>query len=253
MATPLNRTDFSNYILERLGGGVIRINVSPAQVDHAVDDALDFWQEYHEAAEERTYLSIQLDQAAIDTGAVTLPTNVKSVRKVIDPNVFGGKTSADSLFSVNYYMGSNAVWNMLSGSTNGGMVSYAISQQYMAELDALMSPDPSFRFRHYNGVLHIDKKLSGMLAVGQYLVVECQATLDPASNPRIWSDRYLRNLAVAYLKFQWGSNISKFQNIQLPSGLVMNGSELVAQAKEDIAKAEQDIRLHMEPLGIIVA
>jgi len=252
MAKPINRATFSTYILEELGQPVIRINVSTTQVDHVVDEALDFYHEYHEAGEERSYIAIQLSPANIASNSVILPSNVTSVLKVIDPNVFGGSVVGDALFSINYHMGSDMVWQM-QGQGSGGMVSYAIMQQYMAEMDAMMSPAPPFRFRHHNGILHVDQKLSVLLGENKYLVAECMQTLDPDSNPRIWGDRYLRRLATAYLKLQWGMNLSKYENIQLPSGITMNGSQLVANAKEEIQIAENDIRMHMEPLGIIVA
>jgi hypothetical protein len=252
MAKPINRATFSTYILEELGQPVIRINVSANQVEHAIDESLDFYQEYHEASQERTYLAIQLTAGDVATNTVTLPSNVVSVLTVIDPNVFGGSVVGDPLFSINYHLGSDMVWQM-QGQGTGSMVSYAITRQYMAEMDAMMSPAPPFRFRHHNGVLHVDQKLESILGVGKFIVVECMQILDPDLNPRIWGDRYLRRLATAYLKLQWGMNLSKYENIQLPSGITMNGTQLVATAKEEIQVAENDIRMHMEPFGVIVA
>ena len=251
MAKPTTRQEFATNIVERLGGGVIRVNVSPTQIEHAIDDALDFFQEYHEQAEERTYISMQMGQQEIDTGIVTLPDNVKAVLKVVNPNSSMG---IDDLFNIDYYLDANAVWGMIGGGAVGSRLSnFAITKQYMAEIEYVMSPMPSFRFRQYDSKLHIDKSLTSSVVVGQYIVIECHAILDIATHSKIWGDRYLRNLAVSYLKYQWGTNISKFQNIQLPSGLTMNGDQLKAEASQEIKSAEQDIRNHMEPLGIIVA
>ena len=250
MALPTTQTELEEWCLRQLGKPVIKINVSASQVSDAMDEALQFWQEYSEAGQERTYIAIQLTAPMLASRAVPLPANVQSVVKLVDWNSFGGSISgADPLFSFDYHMGSEMVWGILQG--NGGMSSYAITRQYMAEMDALLSPDPSFRFRHHNGLLHIDSKVS--LAVGQYVVVECYATLDPALNPKIWSDRYFRRLATGYLKKTWGSNLSKYESITLPSGITMNGTQLYTQAIEEVAQAESEIRLHMEPLGIIIA
>lgn len=250
MALPTTQAELEAWCTRQLGGGVIRINVSAQQTSDAIEEALQFWQEYQEAAEERTYIATQLTSPMVASRSIALPTNVKAVLKVIDWNQYGGSVVGDTLFSFEYHMGAEMAWNLSRGKQDG-LVSYALTKQYLSELDALLSPEPSFRFRHHNGVLHIDSRMP--LVVGNYVVVECHATLDPATNPRIWSDRYLRQLTTAYLKKTWASNLQKYENIQLPSGITMNGSQLKVEALQEIKEIEQDIRLHSEPLGLIVA
>jgi len=252
LALPTTQAELEAWSLRQLGGGVIRINVSPAQVTDAVGEALQFWQEYQEDAEERTYLATQLDAGMVATRSITLPTNVVAVLKVIDWSTFGGSVSGDTLFNFNYHMGADMAWQMSSTTGSGsGMFPYAITKQYLADLEVMLSPEPCFRFRQHNGVLHIDSAMK--LAVGNYVVVECHRTLDPATNPKIWSDRYLRQLSTAYLKRQWASNLQKYENIQMPSGITINGTQLKQEALMEIQSIEKDIKMHMEPLGIIVA
>jgi hypothetical protein len=250
MALPTTQAELEQWCTRQLGGGVIRINVSPAQTTDAIDEALQYWQEYQEAAEERTFIAVQLTAPMVASRAMPLPANVVSVLKVIDWSAFGGSVSGDNLFNFNYHMGSEMAWQLAKGNS-GGLVSYAITKQYLAELDVMLSPEPCFRYRQHNGVLHIDSNMP--LLVGAYVVVECHQTLDPATNPRIWSDRYLRQLATAYLKRQWASNLQKYENIQLPSGITINGSQMKQEAISEIQLIEQNIKMHMEPLGLIVA
>jgi len=47
MATITNRKDFKTYCLRRLGFPVIEINVDDDQVEDRIDDALQYWQDYH--------------------------------------------------------------------------------------------------------------------------------------------------------------------------------------------------------------
>ena len=42
-----SREDFKNYILRALGAPVIKINMAEEQLEDRVDEALDFWQQYH--------------------------------------------------------------------------------------------------------------------------------------------------------------------------------------------------------------
>ena len=47
MAQVQSRTDFTSYCLRRLGAPVIEINVDPDQIQDRIDDALQYWQDYH--------------------------------------------------------------------------------------------------------------------------------------------------------------------------------------------------------------
>ena len=47
MAQVTNRTEFKDYCLRRLGFPVIDINVDDDQVEDRIDDALQYWQDYH--------------------------------------------------------------------------------------------------------------------------------------------------------------------------------------------------------------
>ena len=69
----------------------------------------------------------------------------------------------------------------------------------------------------------------------------------------IFNDIFLKKYATAKLKLQWGQNLIKFDGIQLPGGVTLNGRQLVDDAKEEIAKLEEDVRLNYElPVNDII-
>ena len=57
MAIPTTRTQFKDYCLRSLGFGVIDINVSDAQVEDRIDEALQYFAQYHYDGVERVYLT----------------------------------------------------------------------------------------------------------------------------------------------------------------------------------------------------
>lgn len=68
-----SRTELIDYCLRRLGAPVIEINVDDDQVEDRIDDAIQFWQEYHFDGIQRTYLKAELTATTItletpDTG-----------------------------------------------------------------------------------------------------------------------------------------------------------------------------------------
>ncbi len=66
MAKPTTRATFKNYCLRRLGFPVIDINVDDDQVNDRVDDALQFFEDYHFDGVEKMYMKHQITQADID-------------------------------------------------------------------------------------------------------------------------------------------------------------------------------------------
>ena len=56
MAKPNSKDTFKDYCLRQLGAPVIEINVDDDQLDDRVDEALQYYQEYHTDGTERFFL-----------------------------------------------------------------------------------------------------------------------------------------------------------------------------------------------------
>ena len=65
MATPNTRDTFKEYCLRALGKPVIEINVDPDQIDDRIDEALQYFAQYHYDGIERMYLKYQITSADI--------------------------------------------------------------------------------------------------------------------------------------------------------------------------------------------
>ena len=79
------------------------------------------------------------------------------------------------------------------------------------------------------------------LAEGEYLIAECYNIVDPDVYSDVWKDRWLQNYASAKIKYQWGSNLTKFNGMQLPGGVQFNGEQILADAREEIQRLEDDM------------
>jgi hypothetical protein len=87
MASPItNRDDFKTYCLRRLGFPAIEINVDDDQVEDRIDDALQYWQDYHFDGLQKVYYIKAL------TGSVL--TTTSSVESFIsDATILIGQSS----------------------------------------------------------------------------------------------------------------------------------------------------------------
>ena len=98
MAKPSTREGFKDYCLRQLGAPVLEINVDDDQCDDLIDDAIQFFQEYHYDGALRTYLKHQITQTEIDNQK----TNANVVSSSSGGSDSGGTTWLEGNNSVSY-------------------------------------------------------------------------------------------------------------------------------------------------------
>ena len=74
MAIPTTKSTFKDYCFRSLGSGVVDINVSDDQADDRIDEAIQYFSEYHYEGVERMYLKHLITQADVDR-AITNETS----------------------------------------------------------------------------------------------------------------------------------------------------------------------------------
>ena len=79
MRRPTTKADFKEHCLRRLGKPVVEINVDEDQIDDRVDEALDYFQDYHFDGIEQTYYKHVVTQTDMDNKYITLPDNIVGV------------------------------------------------------------------------------------------------------------------------------------------------------------------------------
>ena len=100
MAQPASRQELIDYCLRQLGAPVLEINVDDDQIDDAVDDALQLFNERHFDGVERMYLKYKVSQDDIDRGKASGTTGVGIVTTTASStNVSGMGTITSSFYS----------------------------------------------------------------------------------------------------------------------------------------------------------
>ena len=66
MANPATREQLKQYALRTLGKPVIEINVDDDQAEDRLDEALQYFAQYHYDGVERTYLKYKVTQADVE-------------------------------------------------------------------------------------------------------------------------------------------------------------------------------------------
>jgi hypothetical protein len=84
--------------------------------------------------------------------------------------------------------------------------------------------------------------------LNEYLLIECYAILDPDTYTSVYNDRWLKRYATALMKRQWGTNLSKYEGLQLPGGVTYSGSTLMQEATTEIETLETQMQMNYEEM-----
>ena len=76
------REGLKQYALRNLGAPVIEINVDDDQVEDRIDEAFQYFQQFHYDGIEHTYLKHQITQDNIDSGWIPINENVIGVTRI---------------------------------------------------------------------------------------------------------------------------------------------------------------------------
>ena len=69
--------------------------------------------------------------------------------------------------------------------------------------------------------------------------MEAYRVLDPSTHTEIFKQRLLKDYLTAQLKKQWGQNLIKFEGVQLPGGVSINGRALYDDAVQELERIEE--------------
>ena len=264
MATPATREQLKQYALRTLGKPVIEINVDDDQLEDRIDEAVQYFQQYHYDGIRRTYLKYKLTAAdktrlaAINGSTETATDSVSgnsstwyednnylvvpsSIISVINIFPFSDKGNLN-LFDVRYQLRLNDLYDFSSTS----VINYDIVLRHLDFLDHILVGEKPLRFNQHDNRLYIDMDWTNDLQTDEYLVIEAYRKLDPSAYTDVWNDIYLKRYTTALFKKQWGANLSKFNGVAMVGGVTLNGQQIYSEALQDIEKLENEIRTTFE-------
>ena len=265
MATPTTKAELKEYCLRKLGKPVLEINVSDDQVDDAIDYTIQKFQQYHYDGAERVYLKHQITQDVIDR----VKTNTTSTSKAGNDSWLEGNgyievpdhiTSIEGLFSftdkgtrnmfdIRYQMRLNDLYDF----TSTQFYHYYMIQQHLETIDFLLEGIKPVRYSQVQDRLYIDFDWTQDALFDQYIVIKCWRALDPNTWTEIYNQMWVKDYAAAKIKKQWGQNLTKFQGVQMPGGVTLNGEMIYNDAIEELKVLDEQLRTTWEtpPLDMI--
>jgi len=243
MATPTSRATLIEYCKRRLGDPVIEINVDDDQVEDRVDEALQYYQEYHSDATVRTYLKHQVTATDVSNEYITLSNNILFVSKMFP--LESSFNQSRNFFDIKYQMMLNDIADLMNFA--GDLAYYEQMQQYLSLLDMKLNGVPQVLFSRRQNRLYIFGDFAdGDIKEGDYIVAEVYTIVDPSAHTSVFNDMFVKEYTTALIKQQWGNNLIKFDGMQLPGGVVLNGRQIYDDATGEIATLRENLRLEQE-------
>ena len=325
MTQPTSRATLKDYAKRQLGHPVVELNLDDDQMEDRIDDALEYFQEYHFDATEPTFLkhqitgsTLKLTANVVFTAGETITGGTTGVRATVhdyisanttiryknpevksggDGNTFYANTTttfgngetvtgsdsgasattaasnANSLgdfdneyisiteniigvkgvipfyretegntnmFSVNYQYALNDLYRMGTGAQ---MSNYVFTQQHLTTINNLFNTMPRFRFNRHTDRLYLDIRWGDDVKIDDFIVAECYTITDPSSFSDVYGDMFLKKYVTSLFKKQWGQNLIKFEGLQLPGGVTLNGRQLYDDAVQELDKIEEEVQL----------
>jgi hypothetical protein len=234
MVAPTNRTDFKEYCLRSLGKPVINIDVADSQVEDRIDEALRYYWDYHFDGSEKMYYKHQIIQEDKDNKYITLPENIIGAVRIFPLGFYSSSTN--NMFNVQYQIALNDLYTL----TSYDIVPYYMMRQHLNVLQEVLVGEKPIRYNRHMNKLSIDMDWN-LVEVGQYLMVEAYEIVDPDLYSNVWADRWLMDYATALIKRQWGNNLKKLKNMQLPGGVSLSGQEIYDEAIEEIENMKKEM------------
>tara|TARA_X000001388_G_scaffold72575_1_gene63382 strand:+ start:262 stop:1272 length:1011 start_codon:yes stop_codon:yes gene_type:complete len=325
MTQPTSRATLKDYAKRQLGHPVVELNLDDDQMEDRMDDALEYFQEYHFDATEPTFLkhqitgsTLKLTANVVFTAGETITGGTSGVRATVhdyisanttiryknpevksggDGNTFyanttttfgngetvtGGTSGASAttaasnanslgdfdneyisiteniigvkgvipfyretegntnMFSVNYQYALNDLYRMGTGAQ---MSNYVFTQQQLTTINNLFNTMPRFRFNRHTDRLYLDIRWGSDVTIDDFIVAECYTITDPSSFSDVYGDMFLKKYVTSLFKKQWGQNLIKFEGLQLPGGVTLNGRQLYDDAVQELDKIEEEVQL----------
>lgn len=300
MANPSSRQGLIDYCLRQLGHPVIEINVDEDQLEDRVDEALQFYRDFHYDATEKIYKSVLIEPSQLQitgvnaasfsdgstitggssgatakvlgnisanrmkiydvkgtftAGETITGTSTATVASVtlgnydkkyidLDDSIMGvekilqlsNKTSGMDMFDVRYQL----LLNNIQSLTNTDIIYYSQLKTHLNLINDLMTGQKPIRFNRHMNRLFVDMDWRYDVALGDYIIVEGWQFLDPDTYTDVYNDGFLKRYTTALIKRQWGNNLKKFEGVQLPGGVTLNGQKIFDEAMEEIATIKEE-------------
>jgi len=223
----MTKAQFQEYIFNRLGSPVIRVELSPDQLDIAINDALQVFLESHYDGRDLAFIGLDVNREQL---TYQLPDYVMEVVRIVNPqnNIY---IFDEPLLLVPDY-GNNITPNVsLYDVKNIEALRHNFKNAERAYNTQIL-----FEFNGTTKKLtfHAKPRLSTKYVLEVYKTEE---------HPSVYYNNiWIKNYATALAKKMWGNNLGKYTGTALPGGVSVDYQRIITEADNEILYLLTELR-----------
>ena len=180
-----------------------------------------------------------------DNRYVTIPDYVYGITKILG---IGQASSSKNIFDLQYQLRLNDLYDLTSTS----LIYYKTVMGHLALLDLELNGHQSFRFNRLSNKLYLDANWQTDFILGDHIIVQGYRAMDPSTYTKVFNEPWLKHYVTALFKKQWATNLKKFQGLQLPGGVTLDGDKLYEEATQEIKDLEDELQNKAAPLDFFL-
>jgi hypothetical protein len=225
-----------DYVRAMLGDGMIDVELDPVHYETALNRALTKFRQRSSNSVEESYMFLELKK---DTNDYRLPDEIVNVqscfRRTLGSRSGGGTGTQFEPFNLAY---TNTY--LLNSTMLGGIATYDMFAQYQELVGRMFGAFIEFQWIQHSHTLRI---LQRPFVEGESIMLRCQNHKpDFVLLNDLYAKQWLYDYTLAVCKGMIGEARSKFSTIAGPQGgSTLNGSDMKAASKEEIANLEKEI------------
>jgi len=224
-----------DYVETRLGGGMIDVELGPAEYETGLEHAVDTFRQHSSASYQEAYAFLETEK---DKNVYQLPKETMEVRQIfrrgLGSEVSGGTTNFDP-FELAY----TNVYLLQSGGT-GGLATYDLYSQYQELAQRMLGGFLNFDYNRSNKKLRIIRNFRSDTTLLLWVYIQ-QPLISLLEDDMKAS--WLKKWTLASCKQMLGEARSKYATIAGPSGgTTLNGDALKQEAAVEMELLMQELR-----------
>jgi hypothetical protein len=246
-STNAKRAEITDYIRLRLGDGIVDVELDKEHYELAINQAIIKYRQRAQNSQEESYAFLDL---LPETQEYILPNEVMTVRQVFRRGI-GSVTGTTASQFEPFASGYLNTYMLVAGRV-GGLTNYELFTQYQELAMKMFGGHMNYTFNPVTKKLTVVRKIpfQGTNNEDQYETVLLWI-YNQKPEQMLLSDHmifpWIQDYAYSFAKRIVGEARSKFSQIAGPQGgASLNGTALIAEAKEEMDALEQQLKDYVD-------
>ena len=174
MGRPSTRTEFIDYCKRQLGAPVLEINVADEQIEDIVDDAIQYYRDYHFDGTERKIKKFEITETIKENGQLDLTIESPSIIGVTRLFDIGDAIQSSNLFNIRYQIHLNDLFDFTSTT----YLPYVTAMRHVEQLEEIFVGSQPIRFNRHKNQVNIDISKEDLISTTKEIQLAINSMID---------------------------------------------------------------------------